>query len=141
MSIQPVEITLGLRPRSRFDMIDVAGKISNLYGDLLQNYRKTTCCSLHTTAGYLEQRICARLGYSEKRLDQFIRIFKKAFPPNAGYFHDRMELRAELSECEKEQESFNADSHLTFISAGLENCETYINKPQFPIYFTDLDGV
>lgn len=140
MSIQPLEITLNLTPRSRFDMIDVTSMIGDLYGDLLQNYHKTTCCSFHTTAGYLEQRTCSRLGYSEKRLDQFIRAFQKLFPPNAGYFHDRMELREELSESEKEREPLNADSHLAFIGVGLKNCVTYNNESKLPIYFIDLDG-
>jgi len=63
MSIQPVEITLGLTPRSRLDIVDVARKIRDQYGGLLKNYRKITCCSFHTTTGYLEQRLCAKLGY------------------------------------------------------------------------------
>ena len=141
MSIQPIEITLSLSPKSRLDIVDVAAMISDQYGDLLQNYRMTTCCSFHTTAGYLDQQFCAKLGYSEKRLDQFISIFQKLFPPNAGYFHDRMELRKELSESEKECEPLNADSHLIFMGAGLKNCVTYINKPKLPIYFIDLDGI
>lgn len=141
MSIQPVEITLDLAPRSRFEIIDVAHKLTELYGDLLWGYRKSTCISFHTTAGYLEQQLCARLGHDKKRLDRFISIFKKLFPPNAGYFHDRLELRDELNDTEKEKEPLNADSHLTFISAGLKNCVTYINEPKLPIYFIDLDGV
>jgi len=52
-----------------------------------------------------------------------------------------MELRKDLSEGEKEQEPPNADSHLIFISAGLKNCVTYVNKPKLPIYFIDLDGI
>jgi hypothetical protein len=122
-------------------MADVAGKVNDLYGDLLQNYRMTACCSFHTTAGYLEQRTCARLGYSEKRLAQFIGAFQKLFPPGAGYFHDRMEMREELDESQKEREPFNGDSHLAFIGVGLKNCVTYINSPKLPIYFIDLDGV
>ena len=141
MSIQPVEITLGLTPRSRLDIVDVARKIRDQYGGLLKNYRKITCCSFHTTAGYLEQRFCAKLGYSERRLDQFIRIYQTLFPPGAGYLHDSMEFREELSESEKEREPLNADSHLTFMSAGLRNCVTYVNKPKLPIYFIDLDGI
>lgn len=141
MSSHPAQITLDLIPRSRFDIIDVTSNINNLNSNLLQNYRKITCCSFHTTAGYLDQRFCAKLGYSKKRIGHYIRIFQKLFPPNAGYFHDCMELRKELSKSEKERESANADSHLTFISAGLKNCVTYINKPILPIYFIDLDGV
>ncbi len=141
MSMQLREITLDLTPRVRIDIIDVAARVSEQYGNLFQDYQKTLCCSLHTTAGYLEQRFCARLGHRKKQLDRFIRIFQKLFPPNAGYFHDCMRLRHELSESEKEREPINADSHLTFIGAGLQNCVTYVNTPKLPIYFIDLDGV
>ncbi|MFQ5843265.1 MAG: hypothetical protein ACE5I8_12610, partial [Thermodesulfobacteriota bacterium] len=141
MPIRPVEISLDLIPRSRFDIIDVARKINDAYGDLLEKYRMTTCCSFHTTAGYLEQRPCAKLGYSQKRLDHFIKTFQVLFPPDAEYRHDCMELRKDLSGSEKERESPNADSHLIFIGAGLKNCVTYVNRPKLPIYFIDLDGV
>ncbi|MGQ4809235.1 hypothetical protein NKDENANG_02650 [Candidatus Entotheonellaceae bacterium PAL068K] len=141
MSMQLREITLDLTPRARFDIIDVAARVSEQHGDVFQDYQKTLCCSLHTTAGYLEQRLCARLGHGKKQLDQFIRTFQKLFPPNAGYFHDCMRLRHELSASEKETEPINADSHLTFMSAGLKNCAIYVNTPKLPIYFIDLDGV
>lgn len=141
MPVRPVEINLDLTPGSRFDIIDVTEKISNVYGDLLKGYTMTTCCSFHTTAGYLEQRLWAELGYSRKRLDRFIRNFQVLFPPHAGYHHDRMELRKDLSESEKDRESPNADSHLIFIGAGLTNCVTYVNTPKSPIYFIDVDGV
>ena len=60
MSMQLREITLDLTPRVRIDIIDVAARVSEQYGNLFQDYQKTLCCSLHTTAGYLEQRFCAR---------------------------------------------------------------------------------
>ncbi len=62
MGIRPVEITVGITPRSRFDIVEVSSKISELHGDLLQNYKMTACCSFHTTAGYLEQELYAKLG-------------------------------------------------------------------------------
>jgi len=141
MSTQTFEITLDLVPKARFDIIDIVTKISDQDGDLLQNYHKTICCSYHTTAGYLEQQFWAKLNYSRKKLHQFIGSFQEIFPQNAGYFHDRMELRKELTESEKARESINADSHLTFICGGLKNCEIYVNRPKSPIYFIDLDGI
>jgi hypothetical protein len=141
MSAQPREILLHLTPRARFDLIDVAGSVRAQHCDVFTTYRKTLCCSFHTTAGYLDQPFCAALGYSEKRLRQFLLIFQKLFPPNAGYFHDCMRLRTELSASAKAQEPANADSHLTFMSAGLQNCVTYTNKVHVPIYFIDLDGL
>ena len=141
MSAQPREILLHLTPRARFDLIDVAASVRAQHCDVFTTYRKTLCCSFHTTAGYLDQPFCAALDYSEKRLRQFLLIFQQLFPPNAGYGHDCMRLRTELSASAKAQEPANADSHLTFISAGLQNCVTYTNRVQVPIYFIDLDGV
>jgi hypothetical protein len=141
MSAHPREILLHLTPRARCDLIDVAASVRAQHGDVFTTYRKTLCCSFHTTAGYLEQPFCAALGYSETRLRQFLLIFQQLFPPHAGYCHDCMRLRTELSPSAKAQEPANADSHLTFISAGLQNCVTYTNTVQVPIYFIDLDGL
>ena len=48
-------------------------------GDVLSGFRKTAYCSLHTTAGYLEQGACRRLGQTHKQLDPFIRAVQKIF--------------------------------------------------------------
>lgn len=141
MAAQPVEINLDIRPNRRFEIIDVSALIREQVGDELSQFRKTAYCSFHTTAGYLEQGVCARLGHSRKQLDPFIRAIQKIFPHDAGYFHDRMQLRDELSASEKEKEPINADSHLTFIGAGLKNCVTYLHRPQEPVYFIELDGI
>ena len=141
MSAPPREMFLHLTPRARCDLIDVAARVRAQHGDVFTTYRKTLCCSFHTTAGYLDQPFCAALGYSETRLRQFLLIFQKLFPPNAGYGHDCMHLRTELSASAKAHEPANADAHLTFMSAGLQNCVTYTNTVPVPIYFIDLDGL
>ncbi len=141
MTVQPVEINLAIRPKKRFEIIDITQMVRQEVGDSLSEYRKAVYCSLHTTAGYLEQGACRHIGHSRKQLDPFIRAIQKIFPHDAGYYHDRMQLRDELSESQKEREPINADSHLTFISAGLKNCVTYINRPDEPVYFIELDGV
>ena len=141
MAIQPVEISLDINPTKRFEIIDVAQRLREEAEDFRGQFRKTLYCSFHTTAGYLEQGVCARLGHSRKQLDPFFRMVQKIFPPDAGYLHDRIQLRNELSESEKEREPINADSHLTFMGAGLKNCVTYLNKPKQPVYFIELDGV
>ena len=141
MSAPPREMLLHLTPSARFDLIDVAARVRAQHGEVFTPYRKTLCCSFHTTAGYLDQPFCAALGYSEQRLRQFLLIFQQLFPPNAGYGHDCMRLRTELSASAKAHEPANADSHLTFMSAGLQNCVTYTNTAQVPIYFIDLDGI
>ncbi len=141
MARQPVEINLTIRPPRRFALINASELIRQQVGDELGAFRKAAYCSLHTTAGYLEQGMSRRLGHSRKQIDPFIRAIQKIFPYNAGYFHDRMQLRDELSAGEKEKEPVNADSHLTFIAAGLKNCVTYIHRPEEPVYFIELDGI
>jgi len=106
-------------------------------GDVLRGHRRAVYCSMHTTAGYLDQRLSARLRHNEA---EFVQSFHAVFPRGAAYHHDRMELRTELSDEQKEVEPRNADSHLTFIGAGLRNCVTYQNLPNEPVYFIDLDG-
>jgi len=141
VAARPLEINLDIRPNRRFEIIDVTKLIRASVGDELSQFRKAAYCSFHTTAGYLEQGVCARLGHSRKQLDPFIRAIQKIFPHDAGYFHDRMQLRDELSDSEKEREPINADSHLTFIGAGLKNCVTYLHRPHEPVYFIELDGI
>ncbi len=140
--MQPTQLTLDLVPRSRYDVIDVTERIAAEHGDALAPYSRALYCSYHTTAGYLEQSLCARLQYSRQYLDPFLAMFRGLFPPDANYRHDQMELRTELSLEQREVEPRNADSHLTFISSGLRNCATYQQGAEpVPTYFIDLDGV
>ena len=140
--MKPAELTLNLRPRSRYDVIDVTHRLKQEHGDWLRAYPKALYCSYHTTAGYLEQSLCARLQHSRQYLDPFLAMFRGLFPPGANYRHDQMELRTELSQEQRIVEPRNADSHLTFISSGLRNCTTYLHRNEpAPTYFIDLDGV
>lgn len=134
----PRQFALTLTPEKRFDLIDVAERIRAQHGDVLGRHRRAFYCSLHTTAGYLDQSQCERLDF---RLDRFFRRFQRIFPEGADYEHDKMHLREELSEAERAVEPRNGDSHLTFISAGLRNCVCYTNRPGQPVFFVDLDGV
>jgi thiamine phosphate synthase YjbQ (UPF0047 family) len=137
---RPTEVRLSLAPQRRFEAIDVNRRIAVEAGDFLRRYKRALYCSLHTTAGYLDQSVSARLRHDEDRLGQFIRSFHHVFPQGAAYHHDRMELRTELTDAQKEVEPRNADSHLTFIGAGLRNCVTYDVRPDAPVYFVELDG-
>ena len=141
MASKPVELALTLTPASRYDVIDVAAAIRQEFGDVIAPYRRATYCSLHTTAGYLEQSLSARLDHRRDRLDPFIRAFQVLFPPGAGYRHDRLHERSELSEAQRSCEPKNGDSHLAYIGSGLRNCVTYVNRPGEPVFFMDLDGV
>jgi hypothetical protein len=135
------ELRLTLEPERRYDAIDVARRIAVEDGDLLARYQKALYSSLHTTAGYLQHSLSARLHHRSDRLDLFFRTFRTLFPPDGAYRHDQLHLRAELSPEQKEVEPRNGDSHLTFIGSGMRNCVTYRNRPGTPVYFIDLDGV
>ena len=71
----------------------------------------------------------------------FCTLFRELFPPRADYDHDKLHLRSELTEEQKLSEPLNGDSHLTYISSGLQNCVTYVLDQSKPAYFIDLDGV
>ncbi len=131
------EITLSLRPESRLDLIDVSSRVT----DLVDRYRKAVYYSYHTTAGYLDPRLCARLNHDSENLHAFLRSFQSLFPPGAAYWHDEIEMRAELTDEQKKGEPRNGDAHLTYIGSGLNNCVTYANDPPVPVFFIDLDGV
>lgn len=136
----PVELRLTIAPQRRFEAIDVTRRIAEEAGDVLRRHRRALYCSFHTTAGYLEQSLSARLRHDRDGVSQFFGSFHALFPEGAEYHHDRMELRTELSDAQKEVEPRNADSHLTYIGAGLRNCATYQTRPNAPVYFIDLDG-
>lgn len=141
MSSNPTELRLSLAPQRRFDAIDVNTRIAEEAGDVLHRHRRALYCSFHTTAGYLDQSLSVRLHHSHDLLSKFFRAFHALFPQGGEYRHDRMELRTELTDAQKEVEPRNADSHLTYIGAGLRNCVTYRSRPDTPVYFVELDGM
>src|SRR5437867_213030 len=129
MATRPLQMQLTLAPRRRFEAIDVNTRVAEEAGDVLRRHHRALYCSLHTTAGYLDQSLSVRLRNNRDRLSEFFGTFHALFPQGSGYRHDRMELRAELSDAQREVEPRNADSHLTFIGSGLRNCVTYRTQP------------
>ena len=138
MPTAPSKLTVQFQPERRLDVIDVNRHVEN---DFLQEYQRALYCSHHTTAGFLEETICNRLDRCEDQVQEFISPFRELFPFGADYQHDQLHLRTELSPEQRRTEPRNADSHLTFISSGLENCVTYPSDPSRPVFFVDLDGV
>jgi hypothetical protein len=141
MSSAPAEFTLELTPRARVDVIDVRRLVSARHGDALDVYPRALCCSFHTTAGYLDQSLASRLQHSRGGVMSYIDVFRTMFPEGAGYEHDKLERRTELTEAQKPAEPQNADSHLAFMAGALRTCVTYKNRPNEPVCFIDLDGV
>ena len=140
LTVALTELTLTLAPQRRFEPTDVYALIRAEAGEVLCRHGRVLYTSFHTTAGYLDQSLSARLRHRDDVVSRFFGAFQAAFPEGAGYRHDRMELRSELTDAQKVLEPRNGDSHLTFIGAGMRNCVTYRAKHNCPVYFIDLDG-
>jgi hypothetical protein len=141
MSAIPIEFSLELTPRARVDVFDVRGEVFSRHGDALNEYPRALCCSFHTTAGYLDQGVAARLNQSPAGVMPYIDLFRTMFPQGAGYEHDKIERRTELSEAQRPTEPLNADSHLAVMAGALRTCVVYLNRPGEPMSFIDLDGM
>lgn len=141
MPSAPVEVALTVRPRARIDLLDVRRRVAETHGDVLEPFPLALYTSFHTTAGYLDQSLATRLNRKRGGLGSYLSFFRTVFPQGAGYKHDELDLRTELSEAERRDEPLNADSHLAFISAGLRSCVAYRGRNAEPVYFIDLDGV
>jgi hypothetical protein len=141
MPASPLEFALELTPRARVDVIDVRGEVFSRYGAALEPYPRALCCSFHTTAGYLDQSVAARLHQSPDGVMPYIDLFRTMFPQGAGYEHDKMERRVELSDAQRPIEPLNADSHLAVMAGALRSCVSYLNRRGEPMTFIDLDGM
>ena len=80
MAVGPTELRLTLAPTRRFEAFDVNSHIVQEAGDVLRRHRRALYCSLHTTAGYLEQSLSARLRNNREHLSQFFGSFNTLFP-------------------------------------------------------------
>jgi thiamine phosphate synthase YjbQ (UPF0047 family) len=137
----PLELTLELTPRARVDVIDVRRALTARFGTVLDEYPRALCCSFHTTAGYLDPGVASRLNQNDAGVMPYIEVFRTMFPEGAGYEHDNMDRRTELTPDQKPIEPQNADSHLAFMAGALRTCVAYQNRPGAPVSFIDLDGV
>src|SRR4029077_17675458 len=127
-SVPPLELNLEVTPRGRLDVIDVRAQAATMYGDVFEKYHRCLYCSLHTTAGYLPQSFVARLGAEPQAVRPYIDLFTTVFPEGAGYLHDELDLRTELTAEQRPVEPTNADSHLAFIGSGLRPCVSYVTR-------------
>lgn len=137
----PLELSLDVTPRGRLDVIDVRAQAADTYGDVFERYQRCLYCSLHTTAGYLPQSFATRLGSGPQAVRPYIDLFTTVFPEGAGYLHDDLDRRLELTAEQRPVEPTNADSHLAFIGSGLRACVSYVTRRPGPVSFIDLDGV
>ncbi len=137
----PFRATLRIEPASRVDLIDVRGKLREEFGSEFTRFPRALYISDHTTAGYLDQRLAEVFDHDGATIQDYLRLFQKLFPPDAGYVHDELHRRTELSDKERATEPRNADSHLTFMGGGLHTSTSYELKGDEPVWFVELDGV
>ena len=137
----PFHATLRIMPASRIELINVRGKLLEEFGDDFTRYTRSFYISNHTTAGYLDQRLAELLEHDGRGIKGYLQLFQELFPAGADYTHDAMHLRSELSEEQRGKEPLNADSHLTFIGAGLHNSASYELGGSEPVWLVELDGV
>jgi len=135
----PPDLTLELAPLARFDVVDLRARLPLEYREALAPYPSCLYWSAHTTAGFLDRSLAARLGAA--RVPTYVDALRHIFPEGAGYAHDRLERRTDLDAAQRAVEPKNADSHLAFIAGGLRQCVTYPNRSDEPVCFVELDGV
>jgi len=139
MAEGPLDLSLEFVPRARFDVVDLRSHLPIEYRDALAPYPSCLYWSAHTTAGFLDRSLAARLGPA--RVPTYVDALRSIFPEGAGYAHDRLERRQDLDAAQRAVEPRNADSHLAFIAGGLRPCVTHPNRSGEAVCFVDLDGV
>ena len=135
----PLDLTLELAPRARFDVVELRSRLSSEHRDALAPYPYCLYWSAHTRAGFLDRSLITRLGPG--RVPTYVDVLRRIFPEGAGYAHDHLERRIDLDPAQRAVEPKNADSHLAYIAGGLCQCVTHPNRPGETVYFVDLDGV
>ncbi len=138
MLAKPLDVTLELAPKARFDVVDLRSRFAAEH-EALEAYPRCLYWSFHTTAGFLDRSLAARL--SAQHIPTYVDAFRTLFPEGAGYEHDRLENRTDLDAQQRAVEPRNADSHLAYIASGLRTCVTHPNRAGETVYFVDLDGV
>ncbi len=135
---QPLDLTLELVPRSRFDVVELRSHFAAEH-EAFAPYPHCLYWSSHTTAGFLDRSLAARL--TPESVPSYLEAFRALFPEGAGYEHDRLDRRNDLDPKQRAVEPRNADSHLAFIAGGLRPCVTHPNRPGESVFFVDLDGM
>ncbi len=90
----PLDLTLELAPRARFDVVELRSRLSSEHRDALAPYPHCLYWSAHTTAGFLDRSLITRLGPG--RVPTYVDALRRIFPEGAGYAHDHLERRIDL---------------------------------------------
>lgn len=139
MAVEPLDLTFELAPQARFEVVDLRSRFEAEHREALAPYPNCLYWSAHTTAGFLDRSLAARL--SPAGVPTYVDAFRAMFPEGAGYLHDQLDQRADLDPAQRAVEPRNADSHLAFIASGLRTCVTHPNRTGESVCFVELDGV
>lgn len=139
MASPPLELSLELSARERFEMVELRSRFSSEHDESLASYPRCLYWSAHTTAGFLDRSLVMDLGPGH--VSTYLETLRRIFPEGAGYAHDRLERRKDLDAAQRAVEPRNGDSHLAFIAGGLQPCVTHPNRAGETVCFVDLDGV
>lgn len=139
MPVEPLDLTFELAPQARFEVVDLRSRFEAEHRESLSPYPNCLYWSAHTTAGFLDRSLIARL--SPAGVPTYVDAFREMFPEGAGYEHDRLERRADLDAAQRAVEPRNADSHLAFIASGLKSCVSHPNRASESVCFVELDGI
>ena len=91
-------------PRGRVDLIDIRARAADAYDRAFDQYARCAYCSLHTTAGYLPPRLVARLQARSQAVDRYVAMLRRVFPEGAGYLHDKMVKRDDLTPAQRQRD-------------------------------------
>ncbi len=132
---------LEIRPTCRNQVTDLRPLLEEAVArGELPRARRFLFVSHHTTAGFPDPRLRVRLGTDPLRLAGFLEGLREVFPPGAGYQHDRLEERRELSPSQRAREPLNADAHLAFIGGGFTNSLLLREDEPGPVWLVEFDG-
>ena len=76
MTAQPLDLTLEVAPQARFDIVEMRSRFAAEH-EALAAYSHCLYWSAHTTAGYLDRSISARL--STQRVSSYVDAFRAIF--------------------------------------------------------------
>ena len=84
MPSQPLDVTLELLPKTRFDVVELRSHFAAEHRAFAE-YSHCLYWSSHTTAGFLDRSLTARL--SPEHIPSYMEAFRALFPEGAGYQH------------------------------------------------------
>jgi thiamine phosphate synthase YjbQ (UPF0047 family) len=91
MAPPPLELSLELSARERFEMVELRSRFSSEHDESLASYPRCLYWSAHTTAGFLDRSLIRDLG--SDHISTYLETLRQIFPEGAGYAHDRLERR------------------------------------------------